>query len=373
MKSPATRDVIRALAAGGGQPRFVGGCVRDTVARRPVKDIDIATPLKPERVIELLAAAKLRSIPTGIGHGTVTALARGRSFEITTLRRDVETYGRHARVAFTDDWEADAARRDFTINALYADPDGTIYDPTGGLADLERGRVRFVGDPRERITEDVLRLLRFFRFHAFYGKGAPDRAGLAACREFAPQVKNLSGERVRVELLRLLAAKDPARITRLMTKNGVLPFLKNHRRLARAAKLTDDPLVRLGALLAPSDAASVAMRLRLSNAERQRLLAMLGPARSFDRHLLYRIGAEAYRDRALLAGRKLSVPKSPVFPIAGRDLRARGVAEGPAIGRLLARVERWWLSRDFKPSRRECLAYLERIGRNHGMTPRPRR
>ena len=361
MTAPATRAVIRALEAGGGQPRFVGGCVRDTLARRPVKDIDIATPLRPERVMELLAAAKLRAIPTGIGHGTVTAIARGQPFEITTLRRDVETFGRHARVAFTGDWEADAARRDFTINAIYADPDGTIYDPAGGVADLRRRRVRFVGDARARITEDVLRLLRFFRFYAFYGKGTPDREALAACREFAPQVKNLSGERVRVELLRLLTAKDPARITRVMARNGVLPFLKNHARLAEVAKLTDDPLVRLGALIRPSDVDAVAERLKLSSAERKRLAAMLGPVRRFNRQLVYRIGPEAFRDRALLAGKRVKVPKPPVFPVTGRDLRARGIAQGPALGRFLARVERWWLLRDFRPSRAECLAYLERI------------
>ena len=397
MAAPETRAVIAALAAGGEPARFVGGCVRDTVARRRVKDVDITTPLRPERVMELLVAAGLKAIPTGIDHGTVTAISGGKPFEVTTLRRDVETFGRRARVAFTDDWAADAARRDFTINALYADPDGAIYDPTSGLADLERGRVRFVGDAHARIEEDVLRLLRFFRFHAFYGKGAPDRAALAACRDMAPKLKTLSGERVRAELMRLLEADDPVRVLTLMHRHGVLrhvvPTLTNLRRLAalvkleRELKLAPDPLRRLAAGLAVRKVASFAERLRLSNAERDRLGAMLAaprPTPEIDvpaqRRLLYRIGAEVFRDRVLLAWaerprgdwRKLLDLarrwKAPVLPVSGRDLRALGLPQGPQLGALLARVERWWMTKDFEPGRAECLAYLERVGARHGMT-----
>ena len=184
MTAPETRAVLAALGAEGAAPRFVGGCVRDAVLGRPVKDVDIATPDPPERVVELIERAGLKAVPTGLAHGTVTAVARGRPFEVTTLRIDVETYGRHAKVAFTDDWQADAARRDLTINALSGTPDGRVFDYFGGLADLRAGRVRFVGDPRQRIREDYLRLLRFFRFHAYYGRGAPDPEGLAAAEAF---------------------------------------------------------------------------------------------------------------------------------------------------------------------------------------------
>jgi poly(A) polymerase len=303
----------------------------------------------------------------------------------------VETFGRHARVAFTDDWEADAARRDFTMNALYADADGTIYDPTGGLNDLARGHVRFVGDPRARIAEDVLRLLRFFRFHAHYGRGAPDKAALAACHAFAPQVKNLSGERVRAELFRLLEAKDPARITALMARIGVLrpvvPGLTNHRRLATVAKRETKPdaLRRLAAGLSLSGKKldALADRLRLSNAERARLAAMLGTPRPTlrmspraRRRLLYRIGPDAYRDRALLAGYpKLAAvrAKPPKLPMQGRDLVARGVKPGPEVGHLLAAVERWWIGRDFKPGRAQCLQYAQGLASRHGTASRTNR
>jgi poly(A) polymerase len=388
MRDRATRAVIAALTKDGAAARFVGGCVRDAVAGRAAKDIDIATPLAPSRVMELLAAARLRAIPTGIEHGTVTAIADGKPLEVTTLRRDVETFGRHARVEFTGDWEADAARRDFTMNALYADADGTIYDPAGGLEDLARGRVRFVGDACARIEEDVLRLLRFFRFHAYYGRGAPDRAALAACRAFAPRVADLSGERVRAELFRLLEAKDPARITALMARHGVLrhvvPGFTNHKRLAAVAKreARPDALRRLAAGLSLSarKVDALADRLRLSNAERARLAAMLGAPRPTPRmtpaerrRLLYRIGPEAYRDRARLAGYPqlaASRLKPPRLPLQGRDLVALGVKPGPQVGRLLGAVERWWINRDFKPRRAQCLQYVQRLMRGHGTASR---
>ncbi|MFQ5959208.1 MAG: CCA tRNA nucleotidyltransferase, partial [Alphaproteobacteria bacterium] len=221
----ATRAVVDALRAQGAEVRFVGGCVRDAVAGRKVTDVDIATPDPPETVIRLLEAAGIRVVPTGIKHGTVTAVVARRPFEITTLRRDVETYGRHAKVAFTDDWTADAARRDFTINALFCAPDGTLYDPFGGLDDLRAGRVRFVGDAVQRIREDVLRLLRFFRFYAHYGRPPPDAEALAACRAMALALPSLSGERVCAELLRLLAADDPAAVLELMIEADVLEFV----------------------------------------------------------------------------------------------------------------------------------------------------
>jgi poly(A) polymerase len=222
MTAPETVAVMAALSAAGGEARFVGGCVRDALVGRKVRDVDIATHEPPERVLNLLARAGIKAIPTGIKHGTVTAVIGARHFEITTLRRDVETYGRHAKVEYTDDWQADAARRDFTMNALFCGADGSIYDPFGGAADLRAQRVRFVGDPEARIREDVLRLLRFFRFHAHYGKPPPDAAALAACRSLAHLLPTLSGERICAETLKLLSAPEPADVIDLMGEAGVL-------------------------------------------------------------------------------------------------------------------------------------------------------
>ena len=216
MTAPQTRLVLDALGREGTEVRFIGGCVRDAVLKRPVRDIDLALPLSPQRVMTLLRRANIKAIPTGIDHGTVTAVVDAMQFEITTLRMDVENYGRRAKVAFIDDWSADAARRDFTFNALSCTPDGDIYDYFGGLEDLGHGRVRFVGSARERIAEDVLRLLRFFRFYAYYGRPPPDEEALSACREWAERVQTLSGERVRVELFRTLMATDPADVFQLM-------------------------------------------------------------------------------------------------------------------------------------------------------------
>jgi poly(A) polymerase len=216
MTAPETSAVLVALRGEGETTRFVGGCVRDAVLRRPVEDVDLATSHPPETVMSLLAAAGLRAIPTGIAHGTVTALSGGRRYEITTLRHDVETYGRHARVAFTDDWRADAARRDFTMNAISCDPDGTLHDYFDGLADLAAGIVRFVGEPEARIREDVLRILRFFRFHARYGRGQPDPSALAACAQLSVLVPNLSKERVSAELKKIL--KEPVAALRTLAR-----------------------------------------------------------------------------------------------------------------------------------------------------------
>jgi poly(A) polymerase len=247
--------VLAALGADGAVVRFVGGCVRDTLLARPIGDIDIATPDPPDTVLTLLEAAAIKAVPTGIAHGTITAVVPPRHFEITTLRRDVETFGRHARVAFTDDWAADAARRDFTMNALFLDAAGRVFDPVGGLADLRAGRVRFVGDAAARIREDVLRLLRFYRFHAHYGRGAPDAAARRACRELSALLPGLSGERVATELFKLLAAPDPVPTIDLMAEDGVLavllPEARRRDRLAGLVVLEDaaDPLRRLAALL----------------------------------------------------------------------------------------------------------------------------
>ena len=407
MTAPETRAVLAALTARGAMVRFVGGCVRDAVLERTVKDVDLATPDEPETVMSLLKAAGIRAVPTGLKHGTVTAVIGRAQFEITTLRRDVETHGRHATVAFTDDWADDAARRDFTINALYCDPDGTLYDPFGGLEDLRAGRVRFVGDARKRIEEDVLRLLRFFRFHAHHGRPPPDADALAACREMAPALRRLSGERVRAELLRLLIAPRPEDVLALMQETGVLERVLPE--VAGADALPElcaveapeaDGLRRLALLLRRGQgqgesggggggaAEAVAKRLRMSNAEKRRLAAMVEPAVAVAaglavrarRRALYRVGsapfgdlvylawaealARAPEDRVALArahGAMIETARewqSPRLPVRGADVVALGVERGPAVSRLLAAVEEWWEAGDYRASRSETLKKL---------------
>ncbi len=410
MEAAETRAVVAALTADGAEVRFVGGCVRDAILKRPIKDIDIATHDPPERVMALLDRAGIYVIPTGLAHGTVTAVIGKAHYEITTLREDVETFGRHARVAFTDDWTADAARRDFTMNAMFADPSGRIYDPFNGLADLGAGRVVFVGDPVKRLDEDVLRLLRFFRFHAHYGRPPMDRRALSACRRMAPRLVELSGERVAGELVRLLQAHDPASVLLVMHGERILEHILpeaaefgrlrvlcwlEERAMVRDT-VTPDPVRRLGALLRTdaSGARAVADRLKLSNAQRDRVVAIAAPrlAASADldpamvRRALRRLGAEAFRDLVLVAWAderaRSDHPTSdrsarwiglldaadgwePVeLPVRGADLMAMGVPRGPEIGRLLGEVERWWEDLDYRPDRDQCLARLrEAAGR----------
>ncbi len=394
MTAEPTRKVMAALHA-QGPARFVGGCVRDALLGRRIGDIDIATPLEPPVVIVALGAAGLRAIPTGIEHGTVTALADGQSFEITTLRRDVETDGRRAVVAFTDDWAEDAQRRDFRLNALYLDEDGAILDPTGeGVADARAGRIVFVGEPETRIREDYLRILRFFRFFAWYGRGEADADGLNACAALREGLKGLSGERVSKEFLKLLGADDPRPAVRLMAASGVLgALLPEARGLARFEGLVEietgqlftcDPVLRLSALL-PDEAEAVrsaAARLRLSNLMRDRLVAAVAGAPALTswmspreaRRAIYRLGPEAFRDRVQLAWASAertavhpqfrmlyTYPDTwtpPAFPISGEDIRAAGVAEGPLHGRVRREVEDWWIDMDFTDDK---LAAIERL------------
>jgi poly(A) polymerase len=342
-------------------------------------DIDLATSDPPDTVMGLLEAAGLRALPTGIDHGTVTALAHGQSIEVTTLRRDVETDGRHAKVAFTDDWAADAARRDFTMNALFCDADGAIYDPMGGLEDARAGRLRFVGDPSRRIDEDALRILRFFRFHAHYGRAPADEAALAACRAKANQVSGLSGERVGAEILKLLAAPDPTPAMELMVMSGVagavLPQIAGTDGLSRLCRLDDgDPLRRLAILLS-GDAEAVAERLRLSNAERDRLAGMIQPPLeplepAAQRRAIYKLGAALFIDLAYLAWAKTGTAcfgamvetarewRAPALPVGGDDVMALGVNSGPEVGRLLDAVEEWWIDGDFRANREAALEKL---------------
>ncbi len=392
MAAPGVAAVIAALTANGAVVRFVGGCVRDAVIGRPPdSDIDLATTDPPETVTALLEAAGLRALPTGIAHGTVTALAEGQSLEVTTLRRDVETDGRHATVAFTDDWEADAGRRDFTMNALFCDPDGSLYDPTGGLADARSGRVRFVGDPVERIEEDALRILRFFRFHAHYGQTPADPEALDACRAKASLVTALSGERVGAEMLKLLTAPDPSPALILMIESGVmaalLPQITGLGNLAVLCQIDDgDALRRLALLLrhGDGDAVAVAERLRLSNDQRDRLEGITAPLLELgadldpaaQRRALYRLGAGRFTDLVYLAWAETEKPgfdamvetardwQAPALPIGGDDVMALGIERGPAVGDLLEAVEDWWISGDFKADREASLAKLAWLAKN---------
>ena len=378
MQDPATKAVMTALANAGGSPRFVGGCVRDTLVGRAVADIDIATPLTPPAVIAALEAADLRAVPTGIEHGTVTAISGRRPFEVTTLRRDVETDGRRAVVAFTTDWAEDAQRRDFRLNALYLDPEGRLYDPTGGgVADAHAGRIVFVGDARTRIREDYLRILRFFRFHAAYGEGAMNREAFEAAISEHAGIERLSRERVRSELLKLLAAKRCADVIGDVAGAGILgPILAGVAHPGRLANLVrsgsdaGDPVLRLAALglLIEEDADRLLDHLRLSNAERDRLaaaaraLAKLHAPDSLDekalRALLYRHGRQALLDALRLASASDDRDRSAALafvqaeplrklPLGGADLIRRGMVPGPALGAALAEIEQRWVEADF--------------------------
>ena len=389
LDAEATRRLIAALERGELDFRFVGGAVRDGLLGRPVADIDIATPARPEAVVRAVEAAGLKAIPTGIAHGTVTAMVGRMPFEITTLRRDVETDGRHALVAFTDDWRADAARRDFTMNALYADRDGAITDFFGGVDDAHAGRVRFIGDAAQRITEDALRIPRFFRFHAWYGQGALDADGLASCADLAGKIDRLSGERVRVEIFKTLAAPDPALVWQAMIDAGVMAHvvpgatdvghLSAMVTLERALSLPADPIRRLAALIGVHSA-DLKTRLKLSNHDADQLTSFrksrdrvaLVAAGKFGR-ALYGAYPDRVRDAAMLAHVEAGAPDTarlaallgvidrwvePRFPLTGADIQAAGVKPGPAFGRMLGALEQWWIAADFQPDRDACLAKL---------------
>ncbi|MEZ5832777.1 MAG: CCA tRNA nucleotidyltransferase [Dongiaceae bacterium] len=385
-EGPAAR-VMRALTAEGDEARFVGGCVRDALVGRKIRDIDIATPLSPQRVTSLLEKAGLKAVPTGIDHGTITAVADKTGIEVTTLRLDVETDGRRAKVAFTDDWQADAARRDLTINALSADSSGQVHDYFGGLDDLAAGHVRFVGDAKQRIVEDYLRLLRFFRFHADYAAGAFDQPAVAAARELAPNLKSLSGERLRQETLRLLTALRGPEVWGEMLGLGIvqhyLPWATSLDRLRWVAELEQrhglapDPIRRLAALTMTGCGREVAERLKLSRAEGERIIDLDAARDAFDastpqavRRQIYAWGNDGARDRLLLdwldridtaaGAAALALIDSwarPRFPLKGADIVKFGVPEGPRIGEIIAKTERWWIERDFAPDRSGCLDY----------------
>ncbi|WP_435165098.1 CCA tRNA nucleotidyltransferase [Falsirhodobacter sp. 1013] len=356
--------VCTMLAAGGHRALFVGGCVRNALLGAPVSDLDLATDARPERMMELARAAGLRAIPTGIDHGTVTVLSDGHPYEITTFRRDVDTDGRHATVAFTDSVAEDAARRDFTMNALYAEADGTVLDPLGGLPDLMARHVRFVGEPAARITEDYLRILRFFRFHAIYGDGGPDAEGLAACAEHADGIDTLSRERVGAEMKKLLAARDPAPAIASMVAVGVLHHVlpgADPKPLAvlvhLEGDLPPDPIRRLAVLTTEAD-------LRLSRAETARLTRLATAAREGEdlRALAFRHGADLARNVGLVRGALIGAAPdlsgieeaaAATFPVTARDLMP--ALSGPALGDRLRELESRWIASGFRLTKDQLL------------------
>ena len=389
-----TRAVFDALQGAGTETRAVGGAVRNTLLGFAVTEIDLATTAVPETVMALAAKAGLKAVPTGIDHGTVTLVASGVPFEVTTLRRDVETFGRHARIAYTQDWEEDAKRRDFTLNALYADRDGRLFDPLGGYADLLAGRVRFIGDADERIKEDYLRILRFFRFHAYYGKGPLDRAGLAAVLRLRGGLDQLSAERVSAELRRILTAPRAAEAIEALYDYGLLtgllggvPRLADFLRLvaieAALARIPEAALrLAVLAVFVEEDVARLTQRFRLANAE-QAVLALAAtvradaPGEAEAKAELYRLGVNAFVASMLIAWARsgadgddpqwrnaLALPErwqAPAFPLRGADLVALGELKGPEIGELLRRLEAEWIADGFAGSREQLLVRAVRL------------
>jgi len=388
--------LLSTLHRDGEEARAVGGAVRNTLIGEAVTEIDVATTAPPDEAKRRLEAAGFRTVPTGIAHGTITAILDGHSFEVTTLRRDVETFGRHATVAFGRDWKADAERRDFTMNALSATADGSVYDYVGGFPDLVARRVRFIGDPAQRIAEDYLRILRFFRFHASYGRGGFDADGLHACIEGRAGLAQLSRERIRMELMKLLLARNAVDAVTVMADAGLLitvlggvPDLGGFARMTGIEQgASHDPVRRLGALAVriAEDAVRLWQRLRLANAEHDRLAYMamewwrVAPGDDkAARVLLYRLGPERFTDRIMLAWARsraaaddpawralADLPKrwtAPTFPIKADDLMQRGVAKGPALGAALRAAEDTWLAADFPDDRAAVASIADAVAK----------
>jgi len=386
---PETQAVFACLNREGFEARVVGGAVRNTLLDEPVREVDFATTARPEDTLRLAAQAGFKTAPTGISHGTVTLIVHGIPFEVTTLRQDVETHGRHATVAFGEDWAEDARRRDFTINALYAGSKGDVYDPLGGAGDLLARRVRFVGDARTRIQEDYLRILRFFRFSARYAQGAFDREGVAAAIFERAGLQRLSRERIRSELLHILVAPRAVDAIEVMDESGLLILIlggvarrERFNRLCRieaALGLWPDPIFRLAALgvFIQEDAARLSAKLRLSTQETNDLLSLAAaspvtqPRTGELKAALYRLGARLYLGHVLLAWASAGASANdaawisavdlmrswplPKFPVGGADLMARGWVSGAALGDRLRRLEEEWIASGFILSREELL------------------
>jgi poly(A) polymerase len=390
--------LLKLLDSEGEEARIVGGAVRNALLRLPVREIDIATTALPDEVVRRVEAAGWKAVPTGIEHGTVTVSIAGKPFEVTTLRRDVETYGRKAKVVFGRDWVADAARRDFTINALSLSADGQVHDRVGGLADLAARRVRFIGDPNQRIAEDYLRILRFFRFHAWYAEGAHDPASLHACIRGRAGIDSLSRERIRTELLKLLLAPHATPTLALMTETGLLGSVlggvallasfENMVKVEAAVALESDPVRRLGALgvWVAEDGERLAQRLRLSNADAERLTVLEGWWRvspesggASARALLYGLGPQHFVDQMLVAWSRSAasaadptwralaeLPRTwtaPEFPLKAADFMARGFTAGPALGAAMRAAEQAWIAADFPADAATIQAIADRAAR----------
>jgi poly(A) polymerase len=383
LRKPPLATLLGVMDKDGEEARVVGGAVRNALLGEPIREVDIATTAVPEEIIRRAQAAGFRAVPTGIEHGTVTVVAEGRPFEVTTLRQDVETYGRRAKVAFGRDWAADAHRRDFTINALSASPDGLLHDHVGGLDDIAARRVRFIGDARARIAEDYLRILRFFRFHARYGNGLPDADGLHACIVGRSGLETLSRERVRMEMMKLLVAPHAVPVLAVMTEAGLLgqvlggvpllASLSNLMKLEAEIGVEPDWVRRLGALSVhiTEDAERLGERLRLANAERARLFSMgvswwrINPdaGEQAARAALYALGPSHFVDRVLLAWSRspagtaaenwrmlATLPQrwtAPASPFRAADFLARGIPKGPQLGGALRAAEAAWIAANF--------------------------
>ncbi len=384
---PQTQTLIKAFADVGkaNKLRFVGGAVRDALLGIKAEDIDAATSLLPEEITKLLEKIGIRVIPTGIKHGTVTAVIDGKPFEITTLRSDISCDGRHAEVAFTDSWQDDAARRDFTMNALYLGTDGELFDYFGGIEDARTGRVRFIGNPKERITEDYLRILRFFRFFAYYGKGEIDKDGLAACSEFAEKISTLSGERIQHEMLKLLAAPAPTTAVELMQKAGILDHICGfscHTTLIAGSVTINLALLLLSADISPVDALNIlADRWRLSNELKKYLLLLINHINDISinlpltrqKHLLRILGAENFS--TLIKLKQVLEPqhdyqkmlnlamnwKIPIISVNGDDLIKSGFSEGKELGKTLKKLEMLWEESDYTLTKEKLLLLATRI------------
>lgn len=393
--SSSTQRVLKALDDAGHQGRIVGGAVRNSLLGVPVNDIDIATTARPDETLRAAQAAGLKAVATGAAHGTITVVAEDTPFEVTTLRRDVETDGRHAKVAFTDDWAGDAARRDFTINALYCDKTGTLFDPVGGLDDIQSRRIRFIGDAHQRIEEDYLRILRFFRFTATYGDGRVDPEGLAACAKRISGVDRLSGERIWAEMKKLFIAEhvgdvidavdDIKLLTQLFEPTSNVNRLQQMLAIDTALNEAGDPVQRLAALVLKSvdDAVWLRTRLKLPTRAFDRLALMaksrtalkIPPTIAAGQAYIYHHGVVAFQDHIKLAWASALVPEgdaawqalyhlptrwqAPEFPLSGADIVALGVTPGPRVGEILAKVEGWWIDQGFTNDMQalhQCLA-----------------
>ncbi len=400
LKAGEVARLLALLDRDGEEARVVGGAVRNALMDLPVAEIDVATTAVPDEVTRRVQAAGFKAVPTGIEHGTVTVVIDGKPFEVTTLRTDVETYGRKAKVAFGRDWAEDALRRDFTMNALSASADGAVHDYVGGLADIEARRLRFIGDPAQRIAEDYLRILRFFRFHAWYGAGALDAAGLHACIAARGGLKTLSRERLRMELLKLLLAPHATPALAVMAEAGILgtvlggvPLLASFENVVKAEAAiaaAPDATRRLGALgvATMEDAERLSQRLRLTNAEFERLMALeywwrVTPAAGEHaaRVLLYQLGAASFADRVLIAWsrsaagaadaawrRLATLPQrwtAPLFPLKAQDFFNRGVPKGPLMGTALRAAEQAWIDADFPDDRAALEAIAARAAQDN--------